>query len=837
MKKLTTADFIQKALLVHGDKYDYSKVEYQGNKIKVIIVCPIHGEFSIRPNDFLMGTGCPKCGGTKKLTTEEFISKASYVHNNYFSYEKCNYTGSNNKVIVTCPIHGDFEVKANNHLNGANCKKCQNDKIQHTITKLPQVNKSTVTYDTQTFVQKALLVHGDKYDYSKVEYIKSSAKVIITCPIHGDFAITPNHFLSGKGCPKCAKNHRYSTEEIINRFREIHGDKYDYSKVEYIATHKPVIVICPQHGEFQISPANHLRGQGCIKCYRQNKVVIPKEDKKKKDKLEKFVEKAKVVHNDKYDYSKVKYVNSETKVCIICPEHGEFWQMPYVHTSGSGCPKCGRLKSNNSKALQLNTFIEKAKQIHGNKYDYSKVNYVNGNTKVCIICPKHDEFWQRPSSHLNGAGCKLCFEDKKKNLYNITQQEFIDKCQNTHGNKYDYSKVVYTNGKSKICIICPKHGEFWQEAYSHSIGNGCPKCASILIAEKKTLTQKEFIENSQKIHGDKYNYAKVKYSNARDKVLITCPEHGDFWQMADSHMRGHGCPVCGNSLSIPENEIYSFLKENTNFEIEQRNRYIIKPYELDLYIPDKNIAIEFNGIYWHSSKFVDNKNKHLQKLNLCKANNIKLIQVFEDEWHDNRNIVLSKIRHLVNCNNGAKIIARKTIVKEIDALTAKDFLQKYHIQGYGISSKHLGCYYQNKLIAVMSFKNENNGNWELTRFASDYNYICCGVGGKLFKHFIREYNPNSVKSFADRRWTVDEENNVYIQLGFKFDGYTPPDYKYIMPNESKRFHKFGFRKKILLKKYPDILTVDMTEDEMTKKLGYFKIYDCGLIRYIWKKEE
>ena len=136
----------------------------------------------------------------------------------------------------------------------------------------------------------------------------------------------------------------------------------------------------------------------------------------------------------------------------------------------------------------------------------------------------------------------------------------------------------------------------------------------------------------------------------------------------------------------------------------------------------------------------------------------------------------------------------------------------------------------------MTFKKIGKGyenEWELTRFASNYNYVCQGVGGKLFKYFIKENDPYLIKSFADRRWTIDEENNIYTQLRFKFDGYTKPDYKYIISN--KRYHKFNFRKQILLKKYPDILNENMTEREMTKKLGYYRIYDCGLIRYVWEK--
>ena len=266
MRKLTTEEFISKAKLVHGDKYDYSKVEYNGNKIKTCFICPEHGEFWQRPNDLLSGMGCPKCGGTNKLNTNEFINKAKIVHNDFFSYDKTVYLNSNEKVIVTCPIHGDFEVKANNHLNGANCKKCQKDGITHKITKLTPKNKTTKTYNTETFIEKCKEVHCDKYDYSETYYTNNRTKVCVICPKHGKFYITPNHFLSGRGCPKCSGNYRYTTDEIIEKFKEIHGNKYDYSKVEYKSTHKEVGIICPEHGLFNQTPANHLKGQGCPKC-------------------------------------------------------------------------------------------------------------------------------------------------------------------------------------------------------------------------------------------------------------------------------------------------------------------------------------------------------------------------------------------------------------------------------------------------------------------------------------------------------------------------------------------------------------------------------------------
>ena len=200
----------------------------------------------------------------------------------------------------------------------------------------------------------------------------------------------------------------------------------------------------------------------------------------KKKTKEEFIKEAKKKHKGKYDYSKVDYVNNRTKVCIICPkpEHGEFWQAPSNHTQGQGCPYCGVEKKRESQTSTKEKFIKKSHDIHGDKYDYSKVNYVNCDTKVCIICPEHEhgEFWQVPSSHLQGVGCPKCGVEKKRESQTSTKEEFIKKSHDIHGDKYDYSKVKYVNGDTKVCIICSEHGEFCQTPNDHLRGSGCPKC-------------------------------------------------------------------------------------------------------------------------------------------------------------------------------------------------------------------------------------------------------------------------------------------------------------------------------------------------------------------------
>lgn len=180
-----------------------------------------------------------------------------------------------------------------------------------------------------------------------------------------------------------------------------------------------------------------------------------------------FIERARKIHGNFYDYSKVDYKGRDINVCIICPIHGEFWQTPHNHINGSKCPKCvGKYR------YKTEEWIEEAKKVHGDKYDYSNVIYKGAFEKVCIICSKHGEFWQKANNHLNGDGCKKCYNIKKR----MGLELFISLSKNIHGDKYDYSKVEYVNSRTKVCIICPKHGEFWQTPNSHLNGRGCPIC-------------------------------------------------------------------------------------------------------------------------------------------------------------------------------------------------------------------------------------------------------------------------------------------------------------------------------------------------------------------------
>lgn len=230
-----------------------------------------------------------------------------------------------------------------------------------------------------------------------------------------------------------------TTEEFIKRAKNIHGNKYDYSKVNYVRYNSKVCIICPEHGEFWMTPDGHTNKtnpHGCPKCNGGTRLGVNT-----------FIEKAKEVHGDKYDYSKVVYKNTHLNVLITCPMHGDFEQTPHNHLKGKGCKFCA-----NNQKLSNSDFIKKAKQIHGDRYDYSKVNYVNNTTKVCIICKEHGEFWQRPDGHLRGKGCWRC---NSSHLERIVEKTLIE-------NEIEFvreanSEVLSFLGRQRLDFFLPKY--------------------------------------------------------------------------------------------------------------------------------------------------------------------------------------------------------------------------------------------------------------------------------------------------------------------------------------------------------------------------------------------
>lgn len=320
---------------------------------------------------------------------------------------------------------------------------------------------------TALFIKKAKEKHGDKYDYSKVDYVNYDTKIIIICSIHGDFEKSPGHHLRGQGCLKCSRESvriifSKSIEKFIIDAKNVHGNKYDYSKVNYVNKNVKVIITCLVHGDFSQSPDHHLRGQGCSTCGG----CIKKD-------TEQFITASKIIHGDKYDYSKTDYVSNKIYVIIICSSHGEFEQTPDCHLSGKGCVGCGRESTSVARRKTTEQFITDAESVHGNRYSYSKTDYDNSRIDVIITCQLHGDFSQSPTNHLSGKGCPVCGGSIKKET-----SGFITDAKNVHENKYNYSKVDYINSHTNVIITCSTHGDFQQSPTSHLNGCGCPYCVN-----------------------------------------------------------------------------------------------------------------------------------------------------------------------------------------------------------------------------------------------------------------------------------------------------------------------------------------------------------------------
>lgn len=360
---------------------------------------------------------------------------------------------------------------------------------------------------------------------------------------------------------------KYTVETFVQLAKEIHGDKFDYSLVTEIKDCRDKVkVICPVHGVFEIEVFQHIKGKkkpvGCVLCDRENKLL-------KGSDIKKIIE-------EKYDYD-LSLIDDEgrfraiDKVKIICPKHGVITkQVRHLVNEKEGCPKCAKQRD---CKYSVQEFIELARAVHGDKYDYSLIKEI---------------------------------------------------------------ETVIT----RVPIICPVHGKFNQEVRKHLEGQGCRKCGRRALGDKMFKTTDTFIKEANETHDGFYDYSKTEYVGCYDKVTITCPIHGDFQQVPYSHIQGHGCPKCNVSHKKLENSVAQFVEE-LGYTIIRGNRSILydkdtKFYkEIDIYIPSLKAAIEVNGVYWHKLHEIRKPGYHIKKNKLFKENGIKLLNVCDIRWIKN----------------------------------------------------------------------------------------------------------------------------------------------------------------------------------------------------------
>lgn len=534
-----------------------------------------------------------------------------------------------------------------------------------------------------------------------------------------------------------------------------------------------------------------------------------------------FIERAKAVHGIEYDYSQVQYVNAKQKVKIICGKHGAFEQIPNNHLNGRGCPVCAR-----RVPYTTETFIVAARTVHGDRYDYSKTNY--NSKSIEIICRVHGVFSQSSSSHLAAHGCPKCGGSATSNT-----EDFVAKAKKIHGSKYDYSKAEYVKATHKISIVCPSHGEFEQTPNSHLNGNGCPICRARGNSDKFRSTTEDFVAKAKKIHGGVYDYSHVRYRTALEKVKIRCLEHGMFEQTPNNHLAAHGCPTCIRAVSSQEAILQNRLSD-LGISFQTSKRGLLEGWrELDLYIPEHKLAIEVNGLYWHSEANGKQSDYHYQKTVECKRKGIRLLHFWENEVSEKTDLVMSMIEQRLG--KSKRLYARKLTVVGITKDQAKEFLDANHLQGYTNCKIAYGLQTnKGRLAAVMTFGVpyiNRNYQWEIKRFACHAGITVVGGASRLWAHFLRTHNPKSVLTYADLRIS---QGQLYRMLGFSLIRRSKPNYVWVKGYEilSRYQTQKGKLKSLLGSQFNE----DLSEKQNMQKLGYSRLFDCGNLVFGWRAQ-
>lgn len=631
-------------------------------------------------------------------------------------------------------------------------------------------------------------------------------------------------------------------ETFISKAKAKHGDAYTYDGLpaEFKVQEK-VRIICPRHGEFLQAAYSHLNGAGCPKCKAAK--IAERNSRTAAEWLgrvrEKFGEKISVQLPENF--------KGTSEVTACCRKHGTFQTtLKKLLHSEHGCAKCAAASVAAVGRNTESSILERLGKIYGEAYTYEHIDfskYENNQDKVTVTCKKHGTFEKSVKRLLAGQGCPECARELKWKRYRETTNENLREKYAKKFPHMDFSQSDFSNPFS-IQAVCDKHGavETTKIRLNGEV-DACPLCAEVKHRKSKDNWLSEF----EARHQGKYSYRLVADGfRSNGKIPIVCNNHSlpyTFLQTPSDHRAGHGCPRCRlkgmgkRQTSSAEQELAEFLR-NLGAVVGQQVPLTCKgrEYLMDIVLPEQNVAIEYNGLFFHSTRFKVSPCFHKTKSEAAAVQGLRLIHIFEDDWKHRR----PAVEHLLRYTVGVLPVemARKMTIGEVADSVAKTFYKTYHIQGASAAAQqvHFGLYKQDKLLGVMSFTRNSSGRkllndncWELVRFASAARIQ--GGAGKLFKAFLRRYAPKEITSFS---WNHLFDGGVYSRLGFTLDKLLPPDYTYVDLKRCRRLHKSGFQRSRLAARFPETFDPKLSERENCEMLGYYRIYDCGKKRWVWR---
>lgn len=417
-----------------------------------------------------------------------------------------------------------------------------------------------------------------------------------------------------------AVSKRMTFPEFVEKARAVRGDRFDYRDDGWRGVKGDVLVICPEHGEFMCNAYWHLKGVECPRCSRPRAGMTFAE----------FVTEADSVHAGAYVYDASSWSGISRSITFTCAVHGSIKQVASDHLEKGGCRHCGWLRGSEARRMSFGEFVQRARSVHGDAYEYLHGMGVGKRRKTTITCPRHGEFVQARDDHLGGNGCHECAKYVRR-----SSDRFIADAIAVHGVRFTYDRTKFVSTMKKVIVTCRMHGDFSINASSLLQGRGCMGCAGLA---RKTTSQ--FISNAVSRFGDRYDYSQVEYVNRTTKIAIVCRKHGVFQQTPAQHMASAvGCPLCTYSVSRPETKWLNSLDidnalRQSRIMLDGRSRSV------DAYDPASNTVYEFWGSWWHGDPVLfDGSDMH------------KVAQVTYGELYrrtmEKRSLILSAGYHLV----------------------------------------------------------------------------------------------------------------------------------------------------------------------------------------------